>query len=121
MKEREKFREQFVSHPVTVRLQNLINHLARVESQAGDPAQSEFVRAVVRESMFFIEYIVPDIELNLQVELVELQRLLARWYHHWAEFQADEAQRESVAEQAGEWSKRLRTANAALQPAREVA
>ena len=121
MKEREKLREHFVSHPVSVRLLSLVNHLARVESQADDPAQSEAVQKVIRESMFFIEYIVPDVELNLQVELFELQRLLARWYHHWAEIEADEAQRKAVAEQAGEWSQRARQAAELLQPAREVA
>ncbi len=121
MKEREKLSEQFVSRPVAVRLLSLVNHLAFIESQAGDPAQSEAVRTAVRESMFFIEYIVPDVELNLQVELVELQRLLARWYHHWEEFEAGEAHRQAVAEQAGEWSKRVLAAAEHLQPAREVA
>jgi dephospho-CoA kinase len=121
MKDREKLREQFVSHPVSVRLLSLVTHLARVESQAGDSAQSEAVQRVIRESMFFVEYIVPDVELNLQVELVELQRLLARWYHHWAEIQADEARRRAVAEQAGEWSKRIRAAAELWEPAQEVA
>ena len=46
-------------------------------------------------------------ELNVQAELVELQLQLARWQHKWSDIWADPERRAFVAEQAGQWSRRV--------------
>lgn len=117
-----ELRENFMRDPVSVRLSNLATRLARIEKlQSDSPDADGAIYQMIRESMGFIEWIAPDVALDLQVELLKLQRLLATWSHDWSVIQTNVAERKSVAEKSGEWSKRMLTASAVLQPAREVA
>ena len=59
------------------------------------------------DSKFFIEWTAPEAVLDMQVELVNLQRQLAQWQYNWANIWIDPVQRTAVAKQAGIWSKRI--------------
>ncbi|MGA9995407.1 MAG: hypothetical protein WBP93_08340 [Pyrinomonadaceae bacterium] len=102
-----EIQERYMRDPLPVRLGGLAANLARVESFSNHTEHREVVERLLNESKYFIEWTAPDADLNLQSELVELQRQLAQWQHGWQNIWSDAAKRTSVATQAGNWSKRV--------------
>jgi hypothetical protein len=100
-------KERYLRDPLPVRLGNLASNLARIRSIATQPSLGEAARRVVRESKYFVEWAGKDAELQVQVELVELQRQLAQWQFKWLEIWNDPEKRTSVAAQAGVWSQKI--------------
>jgi hypothetical protein len=107
MRNRTAIRERFLRDPLPVRLGGLAANLARVESFSKHPDHREAVEHLLDESKYFIEWAAPEASLDLQADLVELQRQLAQWQHGWKEIWADTTKRALVAEQAGIWSKKV--------------
>ena len=107
MNNQEAIRERYLRDPLPIRLGGLAANLARVESFSNHPDHSAVVEHLLEESKYFIEWTALDATLDLQAELVELQRQLAQWQYHWNEIWADPRRRATVAEQAGIWSKKL--------------
>ncbi|HKQ76209.1 MAG TPA: hypothetical protein VJ810_21120 [Blastocatellia bacterium] len=103
----EARKERYLRDPLPVRLGNLASNLARIKSIATQPELSEATKRVIRESEHFVEWAGKDAELQVQIELVELQRHLARWQFNWHEISNDLEKRNSVAEQAGLWSEKI--------------
>ncbi len=103
----EARKERYLRDPQPVRLGNLASNLARIRSIATRPDLDEATKRVIRESEHFVEWAGKDADLQIQVELVELQRQLARWRFKWHEIWNDPEKRTGVAEQAGEWSKKI--------------
>jgi len=95
--------ERFIRDGLPVRLGGLAANLARIKSFSNHPDHQEVVASMLNESKFFIEWAAPDAELDTQAILVELQLQIAQWQCRWA----DPARRKAMAEQAGEWSKRV--------------
>jgi hypothetical protein len=85
----------------------LAANLARIKSFSDHPGHRDVVESLLDESKFLIEWTAPDVELDLQVELVELQLQLARWQRAWKDIWANPAQRSAVARQARAWSERV--------------
>src|SRR5215475_3099898 len=100
-------KERYLRDPLPARLGNLASNLARIKSIATQPDLGEAAKRVVRESKYFVEWAGKDADLNIQIELVELQRQLARWQFKWNEIWNDIERRASIAEQAGAWSEKI--------------
>lgn len=100
-------KERYMRDPLPVRLGNLASNLARIRSIATQPDLGEAARRVIRESKYFVEWAGKDADLQIQIELVELQRQLARWQFKWHEIWNDIESRTSLAEQAGVWSEKI--------------
>jgi hypothetical protein len=100
-------RERYLRDALPIRLGGLAANLARIRSFSDHPDHREVVAGMLNESKFFIEWAAPDAELDSQAALVELQIQIARWQHGWTDIWTDPARRKAVAEQAGEWSKRV--------------
>src|SRR5712692_10276718 len=100
MRDSTAVRERYLRDQLPMRLGGLASNLARIKSFSDHPDHREVVESLVDESKQFIEWIVPDAGLDLQVELLELQLQLARWQRAWPTIWADLARRASVAEQA---------------------
>jgi len=107
MKNLEAIQERYLRDPLPVRLGGLAANLARVESFSDQIAHREVVERLLDESKYFIEWTALDADLNLQAELVELQRQLAQWQCGWQDIWDDPIKRRSVAAQAGVWSQRV--------------
>ncbi|AFZ60982.1 hypothetical protein H6G54_28540 [Anabaena cylindrica FACHB-243] len=69
----------FIKDDVSIRLNNLNNHLTQIQALSQDPANNETVKALIRETIYFIEWIAPDIEFDHAFELANLARFLTRW------------------------------------------
>ncbi len=107
MKNQNAIQARYLRDPLPIRLGGLAANLARVESFSDHLDHSEVVERLLDESKYFIEWTAPDANLQLQAELVELQRQLAQWQYQWKSIWADPIKRATVAEQAGAWSKKV--------------
>lgn len=100
-------KERYQRDPLSVRLGNLASNLARIRSIANHPDLGDAAKRVIRESKHFVEWAGKDADLQIQIELVELQKLLARWQFKWHEISNDLEQRNAVVSQAGVWSEKI--------------
>ncbi|KPJ58635.1 MAG: hypothetical protein AMJ46_13925 [Latescibacteria bacterium DG_63] len=100
-------RERYLRDAVPVRLGGLAASLARVESLSEHPGHKEVVASLLEECRYFIEWTGAEADLETQVELMEVQRQLARWHYAWNEIWDDPVRRSSVAAEAGRWSRRI--------------
>jgi len=107
MRDLTAIRERYLRDALPVRLGGLAANLARIKSFSDHPNHCDVIESLLNESKFFIEWTVPDAELDTQAALVGLQLQLARWQRAWADIWADPVQRATVAEQAGAWSERV--------------
>jgi len=113
----EILKVHFLEADPTTRLNSLALNLTRIQLFAHSGAGESMARHLIRETQFFIEWIVTDLDLeshlNQAVELADLQRLLSRWkLSDWWE---DEQERKNVAKQAEEWCDLIRQQNHTLQ------
>lgn len=108
--------ERYLRDPMPIRLGGLAANLARVKSFSNHADHDEVVGYLLGESQFFIEWIAGEADLSTQVELVELQRLLARWRLAWHDIWNDLEKRTYVATQAGLWSQKILERSGLLNP-----
>jgi hypothetical protein len=112
----ESRKERYIRDSLPVRLGNLASNLARLKSFSQAPEMSDAAGRIMRESMRFIEWSAGDAALTVQIELIELQRQLARWQLELAEIWNDSWKRTSLAEQAGAWSEKVLERSGLLNP-----
>jgi hypothetical protein len=97
-------------------------NLARIQTlvQSGAEADGAAAKHIIRESQFFIEWIVPTMDLetdiDFAVELVNLQRLLSHWKIDWSEHWDSESNRLAISKDLQDWSDRLQQRNEILTP-----
>ena len=76
------FRERYLRDQLSVRLGGLAANLARIRSFSDHPDHRDVVESLLEESKFFIEWTVPDAELDVQTVFVELQLQEGDNNHH---------------------------------------
>jgi len=107
MKDHVAIRQRYLRDGLPVRLGNLAANLARIKSFSDQTAHRDVVESLLEESKFFIEWTALDAPIEVQTALVALQRRLALWHLRWEDIWEDVGYRRAVAEEAGEWSKRV--------------
>lgn len=107
MKNRRAIRERYLRDAIPVRLGGLAADLARIQSFSDHPDHRETVESLLEESALFIEWTASEFEYDACVQLAELQHLLVRWRRTWAQIWANASLRSEIAQQAGEWSRRI--------------
>jgi hypothetical protein len=108
-------KERYLRDHLPIRLGNLASNLARIDSISKHPTLGESASKVVIESKLFIEWTAAEASLSQQVELLELQRMLARWGLAWDEIWNDSERRSLVAAEARQWSNRVLELSGLLQ------
>jgi len=96
----EIIRQRFTIDRVEIQLAGLAANLARLSSFIEDPANAKVVSSLLLESKFMIEWIASSVSLEMQEQLVELQRRLALWSQQYLNS-------EEISKQAECWSERL--------------
>lgn len=107
MRDWTAIRERYLRDGLQIRLGGLAANLSRIKSFAAHEAGREAVESLIDESKFFIEWTAAQAESHTAAELVALQIELAQWQRNWAHIWADPTQRHQIAEQSGNWSKRV--------------
>ncbi|MEM6252734.1 MAG: hypothetical protein AAF821_07420 [Cyanobacteria bacterium P01_D01_bin.156] len=107
----EILKTHFLQTDQKTQLNSLVLNLTRIQIFASSGTGESIFEHLVRESQFFIEWIVTgiDLETNLEqaLELSDLQRLLSRWKLNWLDWWDDEEKRQEIAQLAQDWSQRI--------------
>ncbi len=93
-------------------LNSLHLNLAHIQILATGHTDELVALHLIRESQYFIEWIVPTLDLktddiSIATLLVDLQRQLSRWKLEWEKQWEEKEARENMATQAEQWSNRL--------------
>ena len=107
MSSQSAIRERYLRDPVPVRLGALAANLARIQSFGDRAEHGEVVRGLLAESKYFIEWTVSDVGIEIQVDLLELQRQLSKWDYLWDDIWVDPSRRADLSSDAGRWSTRI--------------
>jgi hypothetical protein len=107
MKDLADTRARYMRDPLPARLGGLAADLARITSLSQNPANLAPVADLMREAAHFIEWCAPESDLENQVTLLELQRLLARWRMRLPQRFPDQKWRGQVMAEAQRWSQRV--------------
>lgn len=107
MKNLKAIRERYRSEPLSTQIGGLAANMARITSFSNHPEHRDVVESLLEESKFLIEWLTPELPVEKQVRVIELQLQLAMWQYTWKDIWADAVQRTNVAKQAQIWAERL--------------
>lgn len=104
-------KDEYLQHDTSAQLSQLAANLTQLKTLTQSGAEEQAARDLIRESQFFIEWVVPNLDLEtnltLSTELVDLQRQLSRWKLNWSALWSSPQERSQVVQYAQEWSDRL--------------
>lgn len=107
----DTLKTQYLQHDILTQLGQLVENLTQIKALAQVGKNEQSAQDLIRESQFFIEWVVPNLDLDtslkLAIELVELQRQLSRWKLHLSILWSSPAGRLQIAIDAQEWGDRL--------------
>lgn len=107
----DRLKSHYLKANWATQLDSLALNLRRIQVLAGSDTDELVMRHWVRESQFFIEWIVPNIDLerdvSFETELVELQRLLSCWKLDGSDLWETEDSRRKIAALARQWCDRI--------------
>ncbi|HEY9664035.1 MAG TPA: hypothetical protein V6C65_36755 [Allocoleopsis sp.] len=102
---------QYLQNDTSTQLDKLAANLTRIKILAEVGTEEQLAHDLIRESQFFIEWLVPNLnletELNLATKLVDLQRQLSQWKLHWSKIWTNSGDRSQVVKQSQEWIDRI--------------
>ena len=99
--------QRFMKESPSKQLGALAANLARITSFSNNPQHKRIVAYLLEESKWFIEWIVPGVDLTVQEMLVKLQIQLALQRRYWSDAWSQEEKRKAIAEEARAWSRYL--------------
>ena len=79
MNDLEGRKNRFMQDTLAIRIGGLAANLARVSSFSKFDSAKKAVSGLIEESQYFIEWTATEYDLSMTVELVGIQRLLAKW------------------------------------------
>ena len=79
MKDWTHIRERYLRDEFPIRLGGLAANLARIKSRSHNVANRALIASLMEESQLFIEWTIPDANLNEAAELSKLQVQLQEW------------------------------------------
>ena len=107
----EILKTRYLQSSRAAQIDSLSLNLTRLQSLAASGVEGTVAHHLVRESQFFIEWIVSGINLEtdmaLATELLSLQRQLSRWKLSWPDLWASEPERQKISSTAQTWCKQL--------------
>ena len=102
-----QLKSRYLQDDISTQLGGIASNLSRAKSLLLTGTNEQVAVQLIRESQFLIEWTAPDASEDVATQLVELQRLLSYWHYHWSTLWSNPQQRQSIAQQAQEWSNRV--------------
>lgn len=102
--------QKFTKNDIPTRLHHLATNLSEIKSLFMSNSHQESILELVKESRYFIEWVVPDmvpIDVEQAAEIVDLQRVLTRWLSSWEKIWSDATEKTKVIQQIEEWLLRV--------------
>ncbi|MEH2075394.1 MAG: hypothetical protein V7K57_13515 [Nostoc sp.] len=95
--------QSFVQDDIPTRLGYLAVNLSQIKTLWLEGLHQDSIIQLVKESRYFIEWIVPDMviadDIDQAAELVDLVRVLTRWLFKWDTIWSDATEKLSAAQQ----------------------
>jgi hypothetical protein len=102
--------ENFVRDSISIRLKNLAAHLNQIGLQVSDVTPATSTTTLIRESLYFIEWTVPNmviLDVDQAAEIVDLGRTLTRWLLNFEKIRSDSAALTQVQAEISSLSQRV--------------
>ncbi|MCF4967150.1 hypothetical protein [Nostoc sp. CMAA1605] len=102
--------ERFLQYNIPTRLGHLAANLARIKSFCEDVTPQDAIASLLKESLYFIEWTVPNMvqtDVDQAAQLVELGRTLTRWLFSWDKIRSDSTALTQVQTEVSSWSQRV--------------
>lgn len=102
--------QNFIINYVPTRLYHIATNLSEIKSLLMSNSHQESILALIKESRYFIEWVVPDmapINVEQAAEIVDLQRVLTRWLSSWEKIWSDATETTKVIQQTDKWLSRV--------------
>jgi hypothetical protein len=104
-------KQLYLKSDQTSQFYSLALNLTRIQTLTQDRMDGPIAKHLIRESQFFIEWTVPALDLETEIDfatdLVDLQRLLGRWKLNWEEYWDNDQKRLAMIEALKLWCDRL--------------
>jgi hypothetical protein len=104
-------KQLYLKSDQTSQFYSLALNLTRIQTLTQDRMDGPIAKHLIRESQFFIEWTVPTLDLETEIDfatdLVDLQRLLGRWKLNWEEYWDNDQKRLAMIEALKLWCDRL--------------
>jgi len=114
----DRLKARYEAVATNVQIDSLGMNLVRLQTLAENGSEELVAQHLVRESQFFIEWIVPGLNLetnmSLVQELLSLQRLLSRWKLNWSQLWSSPMERQNMADVAQHWYEYLQGYSSAV-------
>lgn len=107
MKNLQAIRTRYLQQDSARRIGGLAANLARIASFADNPNNFKAVETIIEESKFLIEWIVPDLPLDIQTKLIELQIQLSLWHLKFPEISQNPESLKKMIAQSSFWSEEI--------------
>ncbi|MBD2364934.1 hypothetical protein H6G36_27870 [Anabaena minutissima FACHB-250] len=102
--------ERFLQYNIPTRLGHLATNLARIKSFCDDVTPQDVVASLLKESLYFIEWTVPNMvqtDIEQAAQIVDLGRTLTRWLCNWEKIKSDATALTQVQSEVSLWSQRV--------------
>ena len=98
---------QYLQADRATQLDSLALNLTRIQLLTHSGTDEPVAQHLIRESQFFIEWAVSNMDLatnmTFAAELVDLQRLLSQWKLSWTDLWTSDTSRQEIAALAEQW------------------
>ena len=115
---REVVKAQYLQTSRASQIDSIGVNLFRLQSLTANGIEKTVAYDLVRESQFFLEWFIPNINLETSIdfatELLSLQRQLSQCKLDWVELWKSDSQRQKVSSIAKDWGKQLRGQSKAI-------
>jgi hypothetical protein len=85
MQDWNRLKERFLKDTISTRMGGTAANLSRIKTLTQKAISRKTIEYLFQESKYFIEWMVRDVDVEIAVEFVELQRQIVNWQIHWAE------------------------------------
>ena len=114
----EKLKARYEAVSPLAQLDSLGLNLIRLQTLTESGTEERVAQHLVRESQFFIEWTVQQLNLEtdmaLATDLLSLQRLLSRWKLNWPALWSNPSERQQMAAAVQEWYDHLQGQSSAI-------
>ncbi|MBI1761195.1 MAG: hypothetical protein HYR56_07135 [Acidobacteria bacterium] len=112
----EALHESYLRLALPWRLGELAVGLGRARSFSDHNAHQQDVKVFLDQCVYFIEWLMPDVQPAWQADLLKLKQELVVWLANWPAIWDNAEQRAAVATQAGCWSDKFLQHSGLLDP-----
>ena len=104
IKNLDQRKQRYMLDAIPVRLGGIAANLARVKSFSQHDDNSDAVFQLLDESKYYIEWTGRELDTEMIVRLIELQRQIAGWQYNWQSVWPDKDLRGKMINETSKWS-----------------